>query len=300
MVRVRVPASTANFGPGFDSLGLALSLYATLCFWEDEDGLKIEGCNDAYKSEDNFAVIAYKKVLARLGVPFRGLGVRIESDIPLSRGLGSSAAMIVAGLIAANAAHGAKLSKSTLFALATEIEGHPDNVAAALFGGFTASMVQNGFPIMARYEIDPSLRFLALIPDFEVSTQDARAALPAAVPLQDAVFNVTRIGVLLKALEYGDDPLITAALDDRLHQPYRARLIHDYERVRSLALDAGCTAFYISGSGSACMCVYRGETFPARMEKLVAELPHNWRPLPLTIDYDGAALLETQVCKSGF
>ena len=300
MVRVRVPASTSNFGPGFDSLGLAVSLYATLCFWEDEDGLKIEGCDDEYKTENNLAVVAYKRVLSRLSIPFRGLGVRIESDIPVSRGLGSSAAMIVAGLLAANAAHGAKLSKSTLFALATEIEGHPDNVAAALFGGFTASMVQNGFPNMARYEIDPSLRFLALVPGFEVSTHAARAALPKTVPLQDAVFNVTRIGVLLKALEYGDDPLIAASLDDRLHQPYRAKLIHDYEKVRALAFDAGCTAFYISGSGSACMCVYRGESFPARMETLVAPLPHAWRPLPLTIDHDGAMLLETKQCKTNF
>ncbi len=298
MVRVKVPASTANFGPGFDSLGLAVSLYATLCFWEDEDGLKIEGCDDAYKTEDNLAVVAYKKVLSRLGIPFQNLGVRIDSEIPASRGLGSSAALIVAGLLAGNAAHGAKLSKSTLFSLATELEGHPDNVAAALFGGFTASMVQNGVPNMTRYEVDPSLRFLALVPDFEISTQAARAALPKTVPLSDAVFNLSRIGVLLKALEQGDDPLITAALDDRLHQPYRAKLIPDYETVRGLAHDAGCTAFYISGSGSACMCVYRGESFPERMKGLIAGLPHAWRAIPLSIDHEGAILLETAPCKA--
>lgn len=298
MVRVRVPASTANFGPGFDSLGLAVSLYATLCFWEDEDGLVIDGCDDAYKNENNLAVVAYKKVLSRLGVPFRNLGLHIESDIPVSRGLGSSAAMIVAGLLAGNAAHGAKLSKSTLFALAAELEGHPDNVAAALFGGFTASMMQNGFPNMARYQIDPALRFLALVPDFEVSTHAAREALPKNIPLSDAVFNVSRMGVLLKALEDGDDPLISAALDDRLHQPYRAKLIHSYEKVREMAHEAGCTAFYISGSGSTCMCVYRGQSFPARMEALVSTLPNNWRALKLSIDHEGAVLLETAPCKA--
>ncbi len=299
MVRVKVPASTSNFGPGFDSLGLAVSLYATLCFWEDEDGVVIEGCDDAYKNEDNLAVVAYKKALARIGVPFRGLGIRIESEIPISRGLGSSAALIISGLLAANAAHGAKLSKSTLFALAAEVEGHPDNVAAALFGGFTASMVQNGVPNMTRYAIDPNLRFLALVPDFEVSTHAARAALPTTVPLADAVFNLSRIGILLKALEQGDDPLISASLDDRLHQPYRSKLIHDYDKVRELALDAGCTAFYISGSGSTCMCVYRGENFPTRMKGLIAPLPHNWYTLPLTIDHEGAILLETVPCKTG-
>lgn len=300
MVRVKVPASTSNFGPGFDSLGLALSLYATLCFWEDEDGLVIEGCDDIYKTEDNLAVVAYKKVLTRLGVPFQNLGLRIESDIPVSRGLGSSASLIVAGLLAGNAAHGAKLSKSTLFALAAEIEGHPDNVAAALFGGFTASMVQNGVPNMARYQIDPSLRFLALVPDFEVTTHEARAALPHEIPLDDAVFNVTRMGVLLKALEHGDDPLITASLDDRLHQPYRAKLIPGYEQVREMAIEAGCTSFFISGSGSACMCVYRNDSFPARMQERIAPLPHAWRALELTIDHEGAILLESQPCKADF
>lgn len=297
MVRVKVPASTANFGPGFDSLGLAVSLYATLCFWEDEDGLKIEGCDDAYKTEHNLAVVAYKKVLSRLGIPFKNLGVRIESEIPVSRGLGSSAALIVAGLLAGNAAHGAKLSKSTLFSLATELEGHPDNVAAALFGGFTASMMQNGVPNMARYEIDPALRFLALVPDFKISTHAARTALPKTVPFSDAVFNLSRMGVLLKALEHGDDPLITAALDDKLHQPYRSKLIPGYETVRSLALNAGCTAFYISGSGSACMCMYRGESFPKRMKELIAGLENNWHAIPVNIDHDGAMLLEAP-CKT--
>jgi homoserine kinase len=300
MVRVKVPASTANFGPGFDSLGLAVSLYATLCFWEDEDGLKIEGCDDAYKTENNLAVVAYKKVLSRLSIPFQNLGVRIDSEIPVSRGLGSSAALIVAGLLAGNAAHGAKLSKSTLFSLATELEGHPDNVAAALFGGFTASMLQNGVPNMARYEIDPSLRFLALVPDFEISTQAARASLPKTVPLSDAVFNLSRMGVLLKALEYGDDPLIAAALDDKLHQPYRSKLIPGYETVRGFALNTGCTAFYISGSGSACMCVYRSESFPERMKGLIAGLPNNWHTIPLNIDHEGAVLLETAPCKTNF
>ena len=158
------------------------------------------------------------------------------------RGLGSSASLIAAGLTAANAAHDSRLDGAALLRLATELEGHPDNVAPALLGGLTASIMDGDSVLAMRCPLSERLRFMALIPDFELSTRRARAALPSQVPLADAVFNASRAAVLLRALETGDMRAVSAAMDDRLHQPYRAPLIDEYEDVRALcaALRRGC------------------------------------------------------------
>ncbi len=144
MVTVRVPATTANLGPGFDTLGLALALYNTLTFEEVPEGLFFDGVEPEYATEENLAVIAYKAVLSKLGLPMSGLRVSISGDIPICRGLGSSAALIAAGAAGANANHGSPLSREELLAVCNAIEGHPDNLAPAIFGGLVASFVENG------------------------------------------------------------------------------------------------------------------------------------------------------------
>ena len=166
MVTVRVPATTANLGPGFDTLGLALALYNTLTFEEVPDGLFFDGVEPEYATEENLAVIAYKAVLSKLGLPMSGLRVSISGDIPICRGLGSSAALIAAGAAGANANHGSPLSREELLAVCNAIEGHPDNLAPAIFGGLVASFVENGRPYIARYSLHRSLRCTALIPDY--------------------------------------------------------------------------------------------------------------------------------------
>ena len=229
-------------------------------------------------------------MLDELGVPRRGLRVRIDSDIPPCRGLGSSASLIAAGLTAANAAHGGMLDGALLLRLATEIEGHPDNVAPALRGGLTASIMDGDSVLAMRCTLSEKLRFMALIPDFELSTQRARAVLPKQVPLADAVFNASRAAVLLRALETGDMRAVTAAMDDRLHQPYRASLIDEYEAVRALALRSGAAAVCISGAGPTMMCVYADGEFNAAMARGLQDMRNRWRALPLLPDMQGALI----------
>ena len=290
MIFVRVPATSANLGPGFDCFGLALNLYGRFGFEETAEGLSFENVEEKYQNADNLAVRAYFRVLDELGMPRRGLRVRIDSDIPPCRGLGSSASLIAAGLTAANAAHGSMLDGAVLLRLATEIEGHPDNVAPALQGGLTASIMDGDSVLTMRCALSEKLRFMALIPDFELSTQRARAVLPKQVPLADAVFNASRTAVLLRALETGDMRAVAAAMDDRLHQPYRASLIDEYEAVRALALRSGATAVCISGAGPTMMCVYADDEFNAAMTRGLQDMRNRWRALPLLPDMQGALI----------
>ncbi len=290
MIFVRVPATSANLGPGFDCFGLALNLYGRFGFEETAEGLSFENVEEKYQNADNLAVRAYFRVLDELGMPRRGLRVRIDSDIPPCRGLGSSASLIAAGLTAANAAHGSMLDGAVLLRLATEIEGHPDNVAPALRGGLTASIMDGDSVLAMRCTLSEKLRFMALIPDFKLSTQRARAVLPKQVPLADAVFNASRTAVLLRALETGDMRAVAAAMDDRLHQPYRASLIDEYEAVRALALRSGATAVCISGAGPTMMCVYADDEFNAAMTRGLQDMRNRWRALPLLPDMQGALI----------
>ena len=292
MITVQVPATTANLGPGFDCFGMALTLYGHFTFEELPAGLRFEGVPEAFCNADNLAVRAYFNALKAMNLPQSGLFLRIASDIPASRGLGSSASLIAAGIFAANAAHGSPLSKQQMLTLATALEGHPDNVAPALLGGLTVSMMAEGQAIAVPCPVSKRIHVCALVPDFELSTHRARAVLPQSVPFTDAVFNVSRAAATLCALETGDCALLAAALDDRLHQPYRQELIAEYAPVRALALSCGAAAVCISGAGSTILCLHAQADFAARMTQAVSTLHHNWRVLPLRVDPQGARVLE--------
>lgn len=270
MVTLRVAASTSNIGPGFDSLGCALSLFNTYTF-ALSDRLKITGCPEAYCNEENLTVVAFRRVCDRIGKPFTGLRMTVASEIPVSRGLGSSAAMLVAGAVGANALYGSPLTTEELFALCTEMEGHPDNIAPMLFGGLTVAMMDGDRPRVVRCPIHPELHFLALIPDFPLSTKKARAILPESVPRKDAVFNLSRAAMLPQALSLGDETLIRAAMQDRLHEPYRRSLIPGVDELERQALDAGAFGFCISGAGPTCLCVTKDPTLADRLS-----LPEGW------------------------
>lgn len=291
MVTIRVPATTANLGPGFDSFGCSFALYDTLTFEEQPgDALTFDGCARAYCNLENLAVVAYRAVMQHLGLPVQGLHISIRAEIPICRGLGSSAAMIVAGAAAANALHGSPLSRNELLEICNGIEGHPDNLAPALFGGMAVSLVEAGKPYTVRCDVHKNLRFTALIPDFELSTHKAREALPQKLNFSDAVFNVSRAGVLLKALEQGDEELLRIALADRIHQPYRAALIPEYEHVRALALECGCTAFCISGAGPTLLCLSFSDAWESSFRKKIASIPGGWQVLSLPVDHDGVQI----------
>ena len=289
MVTIRVPATTANLGPGFDCLGAALTLYARFSF-EQAEGLTITGCEPEFADGDNLVYRAFLQALNAFGLPKSGLSLHIRSDIPPARGLGSSAACITAGVLGAASLFGVPLSKEELFNLTARMEGHPDNAAAAVYGGLRAAIIQEGKAHSLPLTLHPSLRFLALVPDFSLSTHKARGVLPETVTREDAVFNLSRTAFLVRALEMGDGEAIRLACMDRLHQPYRFPLIPGAEALTRNAMDAGAFACFISGAGPSLMCIYRDSDFPARIEPLLqADFPR-FRALPLALCPYGAAV----------
>ncbi len=282
MVTICVPASTANIGPGFDSFGCALALYNEYTF-EPADHLEIIGCPPEFSNEDNLVIVAFKRALEALQEPWTGLKLTVRSGIPFCRGLGSSAAVIVGGIRGANALHGNRLTTRQMLEIATELEGHPDNVAPALLGGFVISMMDGDKPLWIQRPVHPELRFIALIPDFSLSTRKARSVLPPQIPRDDAVFNVAHAGVLPYALESGDEELIRAALQDRLHEPYRRSLITDIETVEQTAREQGALSFCISGAGPTCLCLTRDPEFIHRLKANLKTPNSRWeiREIPI-------------------
>ena len=290
-ITIRVPATTANLGPGFDCLGLALGLYTEVSFECTGKTLVITGCDSEYAGPENLAYQAFQAVLTRLGRTMPGLHIHIDANIPISRGLGSSAALLAAGAMGANALCGGPLSKEELLAITTEIEGHPDNLAPAFYGGLVASMMKNGQPVCAPFPLWPDWHFLALIPDFPLSTRMARSVLPEQVSREDAIFNISHALLLMKALETGDEGLLSQALDDRLHQRFRRGLIHDFDAVEALVKERG-GALCVSGAGPTLLCITKD---PGLARTLAGELPHRvqhrWQVLPLRAEPEGACEL---------
>ncbi len=261
-VHVRIPASSANLGPGFDALGLALSLYNEIEAAESDRmtvAVEGEGADRLASNERNVIVRAVRMAYESAGRPFRGCAVTCVNRIPLARGLGSSAAAWVGGLLAGSELSGASIDADTLLALAARAEGHPDNVAAALLGGLT---VAYGGPAGARalsLPVPPGLRWVILVPEVSMSTAEARAVLPRSVRRADAVFNVQRVALLLASLQAGRTDLLPSALEDRLHEPYRLRLFPWMTDVSASARAAGALGCVLSGAGPSLLAVAAGD-----------------------------------------
>lgn len=253
-VRVRVPASTANLGPGFDTLGMALSLYARIEMKESrETRIRLYGDQLAGIPADKTNLI-YKiaqQLFAEAGVRVPELDIAMQSDIPLTRGLGSSASAIVGALAAANALIGEPFGQDDLFQMATRLEDHPDNAGASLFGGII-SAVWNGKRATG-IKLDPpdDLTLLLAVPDFHLSTEKARNLLPDTVSRKDAVFNVSHASLLTAALATGRLDLIGEAMQDRLHQPYRSDLVPGMAHILRDAPKHGALGVALSGAGPA-------------------------------------------------
>ena len=291
-VTIRVPATTANLGPGFDAFGCALNLYTDVTFEETDCGLEITGCDEAYSGPDNMAYTAYCAVLASLSEEIRGVKIHIESQIPICRGLGSSAALLVAGAMGANVLRGNKLSTQGLLNITNAMEGHPDNLAPAFYGGLTASMVDNGLPVTVNFPLHKDWEFLALVPDFDLPTPLARSVLPKDVSRADAIYNIAHGALVLKALELGDEKLLRTAMQDKLHQNYRRSLIQDYDAIEALVRTTGA-AFCLSGAGPTLLCITLDEKLDEKLQKKLPTVTKaNWQMLPLHIDFQGARILE--------
>ena len=291
-VTIRVPATTANLGPGFDAFGCALSLYTDVTFEETEAGLEITGCDEAFTGPDNLAYTAYCAVLGSLSEEVKGVKIHIDAQIPIGRGLGSSAALLVAGAMAANVLRGNRLSTQGLMNITNAMEGHPDNLAPAFFGGLTASMVDNGLPITVSFPLHPDWEILALIPDFELHTHFARSVLPTQIPRADAVYNLSHGAMVLKALELGDEKLLRNAMQDALHQPYRKKLIPDYDAIEGLVRTSGA-AFCLSGAGPTLLCITRNKKVRELLEnRLDGITDTKWEIRPLHVEFQGAHIVK--------
>ena len=290
-VTIRVPATTANLGPGFDSFGCALQLYTDVTFEETDCGLEITGCDQAFTGPDNLAYVAYCAVLASLSEEVKGVKIHIDAHIPVCRGLGSSAALLVAGAMGANVLHGNRLSTQGLLNITNAMEGHPDNLAPAFFGGLTASMVDNGLPVTVNFPLHPDWEIVALIPDFDMPTVKARAILPEQVSRADAIYNVAHGALVLKALELGDEKLLRTAMQDKLHQPYRKHMVADFEVIEGIARTSGA-AFCLSGAGPTLLCITRDKKLKEKLaEKLPTLTTKNWEIMPLHVAFEGAKVL---------
>jgi homoserine kinase len=242
---VRVPASSANLGPGYDVLAAAVSLYLELEVEETGEFSLDPGGLDVSTGRDNLIVRAFETLH-----PADGIAFRLKSEIPLARGLGSSAAAIVAGLFAADHLFELALAKQEMLAKATELEGHPDNVAAAIYGGFVICGAGEGeSPSAVRFDPPSGLEGIAVIPAEEVSTERAREAIPAEVPLADAVANVSAASHLVLGLQTADLDLVAAGLLDRIHQPRRRELYPRSMGLVDSAAELGALGATISGAG---------------------------------------------------
>ena len=303
-VVVRVPGTSANCGPGFDCLGLATTIYNYLDLTLIRGGKVVvestgEGAENIPHGKRNLTWMAVRRLLREVGRDdeFKGAIIRMKNNVPISRGLGSSSTAIVAGLVGANEIIGAPLNRQELLKLATELEGHPDNVAPALFGGFTVSVMDKGEVQTFSFWPRIKLKLIVAVPDFELSTRLARKVLPRNVSMHDAIFNISRASMLIAALVEGREDLLPLAFDDALHQPYRKKLVPGMSAVFEAAKSAGALGAAISGAGS-CLIAFTSarshleEKIAAAMTEAFKASSVTSKALILDVDRKGAQVIK--------
>ncbi|MFS8117543.1 MAG: homoserine kinase [Microcoleus sp.] len=289
-ITVTVPATTANLGPGFDCIGAALSLYNRFQFSRLEPSateklkITVTGAEAAKvkTDESNLAYVAFVTLYDRLNQSAPPVAIHIDMQVPLARGLGSSATAIVGGLVGANELAGAPLSQVEVMQLAIELEGHPDNVVPALLGGcrLAASNPPGGSWEICDIPWHPDIVPVVGIPDFELSTAEARQVLPTDYSRADAIFNAAHLGLLVRALATGDRDWLRCALQDKIHQPYRLSLIQGYEAVQQAAMNAGACGMVISGAGPTLLAL----TDVTNVDAVVREMVAAWMEFGVKAD----------------
>ena len=301
-ITVTVPATTANLGVGFDCLGAALSMANEFQFTKVNTNTKlkitVEG-EEAHQVGTGQNNLIYRSILYlyhKLEQIPPNLEITVKLGVPLSRGLGSSATAIVGGLLGANSLAGNPFSTSQIMQMAIAIEGHPDNVVPALLGNCLLSVKEDEqwqiCPISWHQDLIP----VVAIPNFELSTKEARSVLPTEYSRSDAIFNISRMGLLIRALETNNGEWLKTALADKLHQPYRQQLITGYPEVRQAAMIAGAYGMVISGAGPTLLAL----TNPQNVESVVVSMRETWAKMgvqavvrALVLDRQGARIIES-------
>lgn len=299
MISLRVPATTANLGPGFDSFGLALKLYNRFEFTPaDRDQLYVlpGTCVDvnslSLNPAENLIFQAIEHYYKDLGETRPALEVGVGAHIPLARGLGSSSTAIVAGISAANILVGSPMNRQELLQLAIKIEGHPDNVAPALLGGCLLCDDTDAY----RLPWPEDWHVLIVVPEKPLPTKEARAVMPSAYPLDDAVYSLRKASLLTYSLLQADEQAFTRCLEDKLHQPYRGPLIPEFMPVKTAAQEAGAFGTVISGAGSSLAIFYpetRTQPLCSALNTLKEQQYPHLRLLPLGIDTQGVCTAES-------
>ncbi len=311
-VSVKVPATSANIGPGFDCLGLALPIYNTVTIeetvlpgtgieinmmTEDETSIDEMIFDDIPRDENNIVYKAVEMLYNSIGQEPSELKINIQSQIPITRGLGSSAAVIVGGLIAANKLLGSPADETALLSIATEVEGHPDNVAPAILGGFVlASQEDDGSIVYRKLNWPNEWDITVCIPDFELSTNIARSVLPENVPLQHAIYNSKHLAMLIDAVNTKDEKLMKVALHDKLHQPYREKLVPGMKEImEAFKHEDGVLGCVLSGAGPTMLII----SHKYDLDKIKSTVKDIWEQQSVKVDIrtlkveqNGAEILE--------
>ncbi|MGN0695972.1 MAG: homoserine kinase [Oscillospiraceae bacterium] len=296
MIKIQIPATSANLGAGFDALGLALSYYNYVNI-EEYDGISISSLDgtDVPADESNMVYDTAKTLYQICGRPFKGLRIEQVNNIPMARGMGSSSACIIAGLVGANKLMGEPLTLDEMVDLSAQIEGHPDNTAPALLGGIVTAVFDGKKVHWVKQEVFTTLKFIVIVPDFELKTEKARQCLPKEIPFSDAVYNLSRAALFSASLLTGKYENLRTAVDDRLHQPYRIELIPHASDVFETAYSLGAYAAYISGAGPSIMTVVDAEnTYFAGKLRFALDRAglESWDVHELHIDNAGTRIVE--------
>lgn len=295
MIGIKVPATSANLGSGFDSLGVALNWHNRV--WMEEcDHMDISSTDgmEIPTGEDNLVYQAAKFVYEACDKPVPGMKIIQENNIPMARGMGSSSACIVAGIMGANALLGNPLNQDALINLACKIEGHPDNTTPAVLGGLTVSAMDAGKVFSVGTQVSERFRFALLIPSFQLKTEQSRAALPAKYSKKDAIYNLSRSALMVASLSSGKAENLRVAVQDKLHQPFRADLIENCSEIFEMTYQNGSLGTYISGAGPCIMSIIESEN-TAYYERMMNQLHEHgilgWKLEVLETDREGAQIL---------
>ncbi len=307
-VSVKVPATTANLGPGFDSLGLALPIFNIITVEETimpGTGIEINIIDETHEQdiisiptdENNIVYKAIELLYNSIGQAPSELKITIRTQIPIARGLGSSASVIVGGLIAANELLGRPADEAALLSIATEIENHPDNITPAVVGGFVvSSLEEDGSVVYSKMNWPKDWNITVCIPDYELSTSIARSVLPEEVPMKDAIFNLKHTAMLVQAVNTHDEKLMKIALHDRLHQQYREKLIPGLKEINEALLhEENVLGVVISGAGPSVLVISHGNNLNKIREtvsKVWLDLNVKSKILTLQVEEDGARVVD--------